>query len=56
MDKDSFIVQVKTDDIYKGITEDVKTRFGTSHFELDKSLPKGKKVIELMKDELDDKS
>ena len=43
MDKDSFIVQVKTDDIYKGITEDVKTRFGTSHFELDKSLPKGKK-------------
>ena len=26
MDKDSFIVQVKTDDIYKGITEDVKNR------------------------------
>ena len=32
---------LKTDDIYKGITEDVKTRFDT--FELDKPLPEGKK-------------
>ena len=44
----------KTDDIYKDIGEDFKTRFDTSKYELDKSLPKGKnkKLIELMKDEL----
>ena len=32
MDTDSFIVYVKTDDIYKGIVEDVETRFYTSNF------------------------
>ena len=50
----SFIVQVKTDDIYKDIAEDVKARFDTSDYELDGPLPKGKnkKVIRLMKDEL----
>ena len=32
MDTDSFIVYVKTDDIYKGIAEDVETRFYTSNF------------------------
>ena len=42
MDTDSFIVHVKTDDIYKGITKDVETRFDTSNFETDRSLPKGK--------------
>ena len=29
MDTDSFIVYIKTDDIYKGIAEDVETRFDT---------------------------
>ena len=40
-------------DIYKGIAEDVETRFDTSNYELDRPLPKGKnkKVIGLMKDE-----
>ena len=59
MDTDSFIVYIKTDDIYKDITEDVETRFDTSNYELEcnsieRPLPKGKnlKVIELMKDEL----
>ena len=54
MDTDSFIVHVKTHDIYKNFTEDVETSFATSNFELDRPLPKGKnkKVIELMKDEL----
>ena len=33
MDTDSFIVQVKTDDIYKDIGEDVEKRFDTSNFE-----------------------
>ena len=32
MDTDSFIIHVKTDDIYKDIAEDVKTRFYTSNF------------------------
>ena len=29
MDTDSFIVYIKTDDIYKNIAEDVETRFDT---------------------------
>ena len=33
MDTDSFIVHVKTDDIYKDIAEDVETRFDTSNYE-----------------------
>ena len=54
MDTDSFIVHVKTDDVFKDNGEDVGTRFDTSKFEMDKSLPKGKnkKVIRLMKGEL----
>ena len=42
MDTDSFFVYVKTDDIYKDITEDDETRFDTSNFELDRSLIKEK--------------
>ena len=59
MDTDSFIVHIKTDDIYKDIAEDVEARFDTSDYELEinsieRQLPKGKnkKVIGLMKDEL----
>ena len=54
MDTDSFIVYIKTDDIYKDTAEDVKTRFDTSNYELGRPLPKEKyeKVIGLMKDEL----
>ena len=54
MDTDSFVVYIKTGDIYKDIAEDVETRFDTSNYELDRPLPKGKikKVIGLMKDEL----
>ena len=53
MDTDSFIVHVKTDDIYKDIP-DVKTRSDTSIFELDRPLPKekNKKVVGLIKDKL----
>ena len=43
VDTDSFIVHVKIDDIYKGIAEDMETRFETSKFEVDRPLPKGKK-------------
>ena len=42
MDTKSFIVHIKTDNIYKDIAEDVETRFDTSNFELDRPLPKGK--------------
>ena len=43
MDKESFIVQVETDDIYEDIAENVETKFDTSSYELDRPLPKGKK-------------
>ena len=57
MNTDSFIVYLKTNDIYKGIAKDVETRFDTSNYELDRLLPKenNKKVIRLMKDDLDGK-
>ena len=50
MDTDSFIEYIKTDDIYKNISEDVETRFDTPNYKLDRPLPKGKnkKVLGLM--------
>ena len=36
MDTDTFIVDLKTDDIYKDIAEGVETRFDTSNFEIDR--------------------
>ena len=42
MDIDSFVVPVKTDDIYKDIATDVETRFDTSNFEKGRPLPRGK--------------
>ena len=44
LDTDSFIVRVKTKDIYKGIGEDVETTFNTSNFVLDRPLPKARKL------------
>ena len=32
MDTDSFIVYIKTDDIYKDLAEDVETRFDASNY------------------------
>ena len=54
MDTDSFIINIKTECIYTDISKDVKARFDTSNYELDRPLRKGKnkKVIDLMKDEL----
>ena len=56
MDTDSFIIHIKTEDVYKDIADDVKKWFDTSNYSEDdtKRLPRGmnKKVIELMKDEL----
>ena len=42
IDTDIFIVQIKTDYIYKAIAEDVEIRFNTSNYELDRPLPKGR--------------
>ena len=43
MDTDSFIIYVKTDDIYKDIAEDVVRRFDTPNYELQRPLLKGTK-------------
>ena len=45
MDTGSFIVYIKTDDIYKDIAEDAETRFNAGNYELDKPLPKEKKKL-----------
>ena len=42
MDTNSFIVYIKTEDIYSDIAKDIETRFYTSNNELDRPLPKGK--------------
>ena len=55
MDTDSFIVYIKTDDLYKDIAEDIETRFDTSRFCTPLPKAKNKKVIGLMKDRLDGK-
>ena len=54
MDKESFIINTKTEDFYEDIANDVEKRFDTSNYEVNKPLPEGKnkKVIGLMKDEL----
>ena len=51
---DSFVVNIKTKDFYKDISQDVNQRFDTSNYTFDRPLPTGinKKVIGLMKDEL----
>ena len=54
VDTDSFIMNIKTNDFYKDIANDVQNRFDTSNYEVNRPLPMGrnKKVIGLMKDEL----
>ena len=55
MDTDSFIMNIETNDFYEDIANDVENRFDTSNIEVNRPLPTGKnkKVIGLMKDELD---
>ena len=54
MDTDNFIMNIKTNDFYKDIANDVENRFDTSNYEANRPLPmkKNKKIIGLMKDEL----
>ena len=54
MDTNSFVINIKTNDFYEDIANDVENRFDTSNYEVNRLLPTGKykKVIGLMKDEL----
>ena len=54
MDTDSFIMNIKAEDFYKDIANDVEKRFDNSNYKCDRPLPteKNKKVIGLMKYEL----
>ena len=53
-DTDSFIINIKTNDFYKDISNDVENRSDTSNYEVNRPLPTGKnkKIIGLMKNEL----
>ena len=57
MDTNSFIINIKTEDFYKDVADDVEKIFDTSNYDVNRPLPKGKnkKVIGLMKDELEEK-
>ena len=54
LDTDSFIINIKTEDFYKDISENVMERFDTFNYIYDRPLPKNvnKKVLGLTKDEL----
>ena len=54
MNTDSFVMNIKTNDFYKDIANDVEKRFDTSNYEVNRPLPTGKNknVIGLMKNEL----
>ena len=47
MDTDSFIMNIKTNDFYRDIANDVEKRFDISNYECNRPLPTGKnkKVI-----------
>ena len=42
MDTDSVIMNIKTNDFYKDISNDVENRFDTSNYEVNRPLPTGK--------------
>ena len=54
MDTYSFVMNIKTEDFYKDIANDLEKRFDTSNYEVNRPVPMGKnkKVIGLMKDKL----
>ena len=54
MDIDSFIIHIKTEDIYEDFADEVQKRFDTSNYELNRPLPTGKNItaIGLIKNEL----
>ena len=42
MDTDSFIINIKTEDSYEDIANDVEKRFDTSNYEVNRPSPTGK--------------
>ena len=42
MDADSFIINIKTKDVYEDISDDVGKRFDTSNYDVNRPLPAGK--------------
>ena len=44
MNTGKFKVNIKTEVVYLGISKNVKTKFDTSHYYLDRPLPKGKNI------------
>ena len=42
LDTDSFIMNIKTEDFYKDIANDVEKRFDMSNYEVNRPLPAGK--------------
>ena len=53
MDTDRFIINIKTEDFYEDIADDVEKRSDASNYEVNRPLPTGKneKLIGLMEDE-----
>ena len=41
VDIDSFIIHIKTEDFYKDIADNLKKRYDTSNYKVDRPLPKG---------------
>ena len=41
MDSDTFIIQIKIEDFYHDIADNVKNKYDTSNYEVDRPLPKG---------------
>ena len=52
-DTDSFIINVKSEDVYADLPEDLETKFDTSNYLVDRPLliGKNKRVIRVMKDD-----
>ena len=51
MDTDSFIMNIKTNDFYKDISNDVENRFDTSNYEVKRPLPTGKNKKVIIEDD-----
>ena len=51
---DSFVIYIKTEDVYEGIADDLEEKFDISYYEVNRPFPtrKNKQVTGLMKDEL----
>ena len=48
MDTDSLVMNIKTKNVYKDIAQDVEERFNTSNCDVDRPLPKGHSLLNLL--------